>query len=247
MLKTSKNYTVYEIFLLDIIKEAKNTYTYIFTKPKDLSWEEGAHTHLALNHFNEEMGWWEKKNVRHFSICSLMDEDTLRMTTRLPEPCTDFKRELRTAQKGDVFYLFKVGSRLVLRRQDRPLIFLSAGVGLATMRPLIKKFIQNTQGIPSVTSLNVDSSTEYLFYDEMQGYMKQEQKFKQYYVDSRQGFYTTLQELFIDRPTMKEGIFYIVGGDEFLVQVYQELKKIGVSPEDMVFDKKEAFILENLY
>lgn len=245
MLKTSKNYKVYEIVLLDIIKEAKNTYTYIFTKPDDLNWDEGAHTHLALNHFDEEMGWWEKKNVRHFSICSLVDEETLRMTTRLPDLCTDFKQELKTAQKGDVFYLFKVGSRLTLRREEGPIIFLSAGVGIATIRPLVRKFIHHTEGIEKVISLNVDSSKEYLFFNEMEEYMKQESRFKQKYVESREGFYKELDQLFEEDKTLDQGVFYIVGGDEFIIQVHRVLSEKGIQIQQMVFDKKEDFYLEN--
>ena len=245
MLKTSKNYKVYEVYLLDIIKEAKNTYTYIFSKPKDLKWAEGAHTHLALNHFNEEIGWWEKKNVRHFSICSLEDEETLRMTTRLPELCTEFKHELKSAKKGDLFYLFKVGSRLTLRREDRPLIFLSAGVGMATIRPLVKKFIYESEGIKNVISLNVDSSKEYLFFDEMHAYAKQNKAFTQEYVSSRERFYAALESYFNGEPTLNKGLFYIVGSDAFLIQVYHALSKKGVHLEQMVFDKKEAFFLEN--
>lgn len=245
MLKTSKNYTIFTLELLQIIKEATETYTYIFSKPAELTWQEGAHTHLALNKFNETLGWFEKKDVRHFSIMTLENEEMVGITTRIPTVCTDFKKELKKAKVGDLFYLFKVGSRLVLRREEMPIVLLTSGVGIASVRPLIKAFSDDLTGIPRLYHINVDSSKEYLFKNEIEGYQNRI-ALENYFEGSRTDFYNRLDALLSSDSILSSGkaYYYIIGSDEFLFQVRDVLKEHGIKTDQMILDKKEEFYLE---
>lgn len=239
MFKTSKDYTIYKLKLLQIIKEANTTFTYVFSKPEDLSWEEGAHTHLALNRFDEELGWFQKPNVRHFSIMSLESEGFVCITTRLPSPHSDFKDALKKANIGDVYYLFKVGTRLALRRENKPLILLSSGVGIATLRPLVKAYGSNPTGITKMYHLNVDSSQEYLFENEFAKFQEEIENFEHQYVSSRQGFYKELNKLL--KKDVIDAYFYIIGSDEFLLEVREVLSAHHIQDQQLLFDKKEEF------
>lgn len=242
MLNASKSYTIYTIELLQIIKEAKETFTYIFSKPTDLSWQEGAHTHLALDKFNEELGWFEKKDVRHFSIMTLADEQMVGITTRIPVVCTEFKKELKQAKVGDLFYLFKIGSRLVLRRDGKPIVLITSGVGIASVRPLVKAFYDDDTEIPWLYHINVDSSKEYLFKHEFEGYEKKS-SFMNDYTGSRTEFYEHLERLFVleSFENRVNAHYYIIGSDEFLVQVRDVLIEHNISTDQMIVDKKDGF------
>lgn len=240
MFKTSKDYTVYEIKLIKVIKEASATFTYFFTKPKDLSWSEGAHTHLALDAFDEQIGWWQKKDVRHFSIMSLEDEDIVSITTRMPEPHTEFKEHLNDAKVGDVFYLFKVGTRLKLVRVDKPIVLLSAGVGIASLRPLIKAFVNNKAGITKIVHINIDSSGEYLFEEEFNAYELDHEEFSNTYVNSRHDFYLQLNKL-LQSQLVSNGNFYIIGSDEFILAVRDTLREYDIKDNQLILDKKTEF------
>lgn len=243
MLKTSKDYTIYPLELLQIIQEAKETYTFVFSKPIDLTWKEGAHTHLALNRFNETIGWFEKKDVRHFSIMTLENEEMVGITTRLPQLCTDFKKEMKLASVGDLFYLFKVGSRLTLARKSKPILLISSGVGIASFRPLMRAYRDDPSDIAFMVSLNVDSSKEYLFYDELKGY-ETGVPLKSVFAESRAYFYENLKTLLeTDFKEYHNDMFcYIVGSDEFLFQVRDVLQTYDISVRQMILDKKEDFI-----
>lgn len=242
MFKTSKNYTVYEVKLLKIIQEASQTFTYIFSKPKDLVWSEGAHTHLALNNFDPVIGWWNKKDVRHLSIMTLASENCLAMTTRMPEPHSEFKDALKNAEVGDPFYVFKVGSRLRLRRDNKRIVLLSSGVGIATLRPLVKAYEDNQEGIKEIYHLNVDSSREYLFEEEFNQFSDHLANFNNQFIDSRDSFYTQLSELLMDG--YQDSYFYIVGSDEFIVEVTNKLRTFDVGDHQLVLDKKEHIVKE---
>lgn len=241
MLKTSKDYQIYRIELLQIIKETIDTVTFIFSLPDDLLWDEGAHTHLALDKFNEEIGWFDKKNVRHFSIMTLPSEKYIGITTRLRPLCTEFKAELKKASVGDQFYLFKVGSRLTLKREGKPIILLSQGVGIASLRPVIKTFCDDSTNVPRVHHINVDSSKDYLFTNELKEFSKKS-LFSYEYTQSRNEFYTAIKSLLTNKSSelYKEAYIYIIGSDEFLVNVRDYLLCLGISKYQMIIDKKET-------
>lgn len=245
MLNVSKDYIIYPIELLQIIKEASETYTYVFSKPNELSWAEGAHTHLALDRFNEDIGWFEKKDIRHFSIMTMEDEGLVGITTRLHPMCSDFKASMKDASVGDTYFLFKVGTRLALRRENRPIVLISSGVGIASLRPLMRAFVNNTEGISSLHHITIDSSGEFLFNDEIQEYSNNP-LFSNEYTNSRAEFYAALRNVFSGNSNKyyKDAFIYVIGSDEFLFDVRDYLLGCGVTYEQFILDKKSDFLLE---
>lgn len=146
-----------QVKIIDIIDEAKGIKTYLLEKPENEIWEEGSHIHIGIVGFDEgELP--NKSLVRHMSIMTLPTEKKLGFTTRVQENPSEFKEKLSKLHVGDELVTFKIGSRMQLRRYNRPIVLLSMGVGIATMRPLILSFIADTSNIPCLYNVNVDSS-----------------------------------------------------------------------------------------
>lgn len=217
----------------EITQEAPYTWTYKLDSPADFTWEEGAHTHLALEGFNSG----EKPNkslVRHMSISTLPAEDAIGITTRIKDECSEFKFELSKLTVGDSVALFKTHSNVTLKRQDKAINLLSCGVGIATFRPLILEYLSNSTGIDKIHSLSIDSSKNYLFSDIFKHLP--ENKLTAQYVDTRQTYYQEVEQLAQD----KEALFYVVGGDEFLKENISLLRKQGVLDNQIILDKHES-------
>src|SRR5690625_1151370 len=150
---------IYWLKINKIVDENSEVKTYYLDCPEDFTWEEGAHTHLAMKGFNEG----ERPNrglIRHMSICTLPDEGPIGITTRNKDLCSEYKEVLRTLKVGDEVALFKTHSNVPLRREDKNVYLLSAGVGLATFRPLILDYFDRPDNIKQMYSLNIDSSKE---------------------------------------------------------------------------------------
>ena len=225
----------FKVKIIDIIEEAKDTKTFLLERPEEFSWREGAQTHVGIMGFDEG----EKPNkslVRHMSIMTLESEDIIGFTTRIPSERSEFKSRLADLKIGDEVVLFKYGSKIFLRRSNRPIILLSMGVGIATMRPLIKAYINDTNGIPYIININVDSSGEFVFRKELDELVND--NYTNYWVDSRKSFYDTLNQL----PNPKEAIYYVVGSDLFIMNVVHNLRNKGISTNDIVIDKKEELV-----
>lgn len=222
-----------------IIDETPEVKTFLLDCPQDFTWEEGAHTHFALKGFNAE----EKPNrslIRHMSISTLPHEQSIGITTRIREKCSEFKTILKTINVGDEVAIFKTSSNVPLKREGKKVYLLSSGVGLATFRPLVLDYFKRADDVSGVHSLNIDSSTDYLFTDIFTSAADKE--FTAMFVDNRKDYYDEVKKLAAD----KEGIFYVVGSDEFLLQNIEVLRNEGIQDEQMMLDKHERQLPEFL-
>lgn len=215
-----------------IIEETPEVKTYLLDCPEDFTWEEGAHTHFALKGFNAG----DKPNrslIRHMSISTLPNENSIGITTRIREQCSEFKAILRNLEVGHEVALFKTNSSVPLRREGKNIYLLSSGVGLATFRPLTLEYFERADNVNQIHSLNIDSSKDFLFTNIFQS--SPDKKFMSQFVDNRQDYYDEVNNLAKD----KDGLFYVVGSDEFLVQNIEVLYEQGIKPEQIMLDKHE--------
>lgn len=216
----------------DIVEETAEVKTFHLNRPKDFTWEEGAFTHIALKGFNEG----EKRNrnlVRHMSINNVPNEDTVGFTTRIKDFCSEYKTNLKSLKIGDEVALFKTHSNVPLRRENKNIYLLSAGVGLATFRPLVLNYFERRDQIKHLYSLNIDSTKDYLFTDIFKSNAKQ--NFSAEFVDNRKDYYAQVEKLAND----KDGIFYIVGSDKFLIHNIGLLREKGIDSEQVMIDKRK--------
>lgn len=223
---------IYWTTIKDIIDETSNVKTYILDCPEGFTWEAGAHTHFALEGFNDG----EKPNrslVRHMSISTLPEEDGIGITTRIKEECSEFKEILKREGAQRKVALFKTSTNVPLKRDNRPIYLLSSGVGIATFRPLVLDYLKDDSAVASLHSLNVDSTGEFLFDSVFEP--NKEKGFSVTSVTSREAYYEALSLLALDRTAY----FYIVGSDKFLKQNIAVLQEAGIWNERIILDKHD--------
>lgn len=221
---------IYWTPILDVVEEAADTYTFRLERPDGFTWEEGAHTHFALEGFNKE----ERPNrslIRHMSISTLPQEGVIGITTRIKEECSEFKTILRGMALGENVAIFKTYSNVPLKRVGKNVYLLSAGVGLATFRPLVLDYLADGEGVPHLHSLNVDSSANYLFKD----VFTSTDTFTADFVDSRVRYHEAAKTLAQDM----DGLYYVVGSDDFLRETIATLLERGIAREQIVLDKHD--------
>lgn len=223
---------IYWLKIKQIIEETPEIRTYLLERPEDFTWEEGAHTHFAMKGFNEGDAP-NRSLIRHMSISTVPSEDAIGITTRIKEQCSEFKSILRKLSVGDETAIFKTYTNLPLKRTGRKVYLLSSGVGLATFRSIVLNYLHRPDGIPHLHSLNIESSRQYLFPDVVK--TTPDKNFTAQFVDNRQTYYEEVRKLAAD----KEGLFYLVGSDEFLAQNIAVLREQGISDDFMMLDKHE--------
>lgn len=223
---------IYWLKIKKIIEETPEIKTFLLERPKDFTWDEGAHTHFAMRGFNAE----SKPNrslIRHMSISTVPSEDAIGITTRIKESCSEFKSILKQLSIGDEVALFKTYTNLPLVRNGRKVYLLSSGVGLATFRSIVLDYFNRPDGVEHMHSLNIESSKQFLFPDIMKS--ASDKNFTAQFVDNRKAYYEEVQKLAAD----KDGLFYIVGSDEFLADNIAVLRQNGIAVEQIKLDKHE--------
>ncbi|PWU70296.1 dihydropteridine reductase [Gracilibacillus dipsosauri] len=216
-----------------IIEETPEVKTYLLDCPENFTWEEGSHTHFALEGFNAG----DKPNrslIRHMSISTLPYEGSIGITTRIREQCSEFKTVLRNLEVGNKIAIFKTHSNVPLKRENKNVYMLSSGVGLATFRPLVLDFLKRGDNVNQMHSLNIDSSKNFLFTNIFKS--TPDKKFTSQFVDNRKDYYEAVRHLAADK---EDGLFYVVGSDEFLIQNIEVLREQGIKPEQIMLDKHE--------
>lgn len=230
---------IYWLKINKIIEETSEVRTYLLDCPQDFTWEAGSHTHFALEGFNHG----DKPNrslIRHMSISTLPHEDATGITTRIKEQCSEFKTILKNLEVGNEVAVFKTHSNVPLKREGKNVYLLSSGVGLATFRPLVLQYFKLPDNINHIHSLNIDSSKNYLFTDIFSS--APDKKFTAQFVVNRKDYYDEVKTLAAD----KDGLFYVVGSDEFLVQNIEVLREQGIKAEQIILDKHEQQLGEFL-
>jgi ferredoxin--NADP+ reductase len=215
-----------------IIEETPEVKTYLLDCPEDFTWEEGSHTHFALEGFNAG----DKPNrslIRHMSISTLPHENAIGITTRIREQCSEFKSILKNLEVGNEVAIFKTHSNVPLKREDKNVYLLSSGVGLATFRPLVLEYFERADNVNKIHSLNIDSTKDFLFTNIFKS--EPDKKFTAQFVNNRKDYYEEVKNLAAD----KDAIFYVVGSDEFLEQNIEVLREQGIKPEQIMLDKRE--------
>lgn len=223
----------YQVKILDIKEEYKYVYTFTLEKPENLTWEEGSSFHLAMPGYDEgeEVN---KKLIHHLSINTLTDEGNIRFTTKIPIRKSPFKKVLSKLNIGDAVTIFKFKSHMALRREDRPLIALSQGLALSTIRPLIKKFEADNTNIPEFISINVNAKDTHLYesdFENIDGSL-----LVKYWLDDRNDYIAKIKEMAKDKS---KGYFYVVGSENFLLDTLYILKDEGVSMDAIIIDKDD--------
>ena len=229
---------VYKLPIARLVDEALHVRTFLFDIPEGLSWEPGAHCHVALPGFDagDEP---RRELVRHMSVCTLPEEGVLGFTTRLNSSDSEFKRALAGKAAGDELDLFKFGSILRIPDDGRPVALLSQGVGIASMRPLLVDFARRRAAggfanVPQVTSVNVDASDSPIYGRELAALSCE--GLTQRRVAHRAEFESAVRAL----PDPAGTLFEVVGSNGFLTSTIALLRSLGVPDASIVLDKKEA-------
>lgn len=213
-----------ELRILSIINESPSVRTFVLEKPSSWQWAEGAHARFGVM-----IG--DTLDQRTMSVSSLPGDGVITITTRRYASVSPYKAALWEKQVGDTLWVSIPRSRFTLPREDRPVLLLAMGVGMATLLPLVRAHQNDATHITSLMVITVDREIN-LF--------KTIDRLSIVHVHTlnRLSFHKALdQALSRSKP-----IVMVVGSDRLVESVVRTLKAQGLSQLDLRLDKKEAAI-----
>lgn len=211
-------------------QHSEDIFSFDFESPEINTWREGDSAKLYLTVAGEPVG-------RKFSFASLPGEACIRFTTRIKPLRSDFKSSLAALKAGEMVELTAPQGEFALKREQRPIVLLSNGVGIAAMRSLIKAYEADQTGVPVLYQLNVDGSGA-LYEAEFNALAKALTTFQSAYTKNRLDFYHALTEVVkhMENQYEESAYYYAVGSEQFVTDVTAFLNDAGIANIAIVTD-----------
>lgn len=220
----------HQLRLVNIIKHNEETYSLDFDNTAIPQWEAGDSSKIFLSVNGSEVG-------KAFSYATLPDEGVIRFTTRIKAERSDYKEVLSQVNVGQTIEVTEPKGDFKLRRDERPIVLLSNGVGIAAIRSLVKDFEKDQKGIPELYQLNVDA-TGFIYEEEFKAIERRNIGFRSRYTSGRKSFQPALKDCIIDLWNRSEArpYYYVVGSENFVRDTVNYLYEAGFTDEDVIMD-----------
>lgn len=215
------------------IKHDDFTYSFDFKCKDIINWQEGDHAMLIVTIDDSLVG-------KKLSFVTLPDEELIRFTTRIGETPSDFKRALLNLEKGEFIKISEPSGTFRLRRENRPVVLLSNGVGISVMRTLVRRYVKSQNMVTEILQINVDARSN-IFKEEFQQYQKEIPTFKSYYIEHRKSYYSFLYHelnMLYKRHELSP-IIYLAGSDGFVEENTNYLKDLDMPEDDIIIGGKQ--------
>ncbi|WP_281974315.1 FAD-dependent oxidoreductase [Halobacillus litoralis] len=218
-------FTKTELPFIKRYQESDRVYTFLFEKDKDLSWNEGQHGLFTITH--KKM----KDSIRPFSVASSPSEGVVRITTKIDEEPSEFKKALLELEEGmRIKMIGPVGSFYL--KDETPRLFMAGGIGITPFRAILKQLEAegNRGGKPSEL-LYVDSQEAHLYKDELDE-LARDTSIDVHYLSTRNDMYSYIDEFITSHNNNAQ---YFVSGPKSMTNY---LKEKHISKRKI---KKDAF------
>lgn len=215
-----------KITVVDVKHLDNYTKSITFSKPKHLEWEAGANGHFAFKDYDLD-GLVDKTLVRHMSFATLPESGQIIINSRVPGSHSIYKQKLNALTIGDEMYLYGTKNRMPLIRENTHIVLISMGIGITSFKTFLDEYKKDSTNIKSMKSLCVDGHLTYLYKGEYLGTIEST------YCHNQKTFYNLLESLIDTNQS-----FYIVGSDQFLIDVIKKLRESGINKNKIYVDKK---------
>lgn len=219
-----------QLKLIRRIAHNDQTHSFEFSSSQPITWKAGDSSKLYLSMIGDEMG-------KKFSHANAVGDTNIRFTTRIRPKASLYKQRLDQLQLGDTVEATLPSGQFDLRRDNRPVVLLSNGVGIAAVRPHILAYANDDSAVSQLLQFNVDRSGA-LYHREFEKIAKDRPTFSSHYSSNRQDFYDQLDyhlQAIIDKHSASP-LIYVVGSDSFVIATMTHLQDRGIQKSDIITD-----------
>nr|WP_302054940.1 FAD-dependent oxidoreductase [Planococcus sp. CP5-4_YE] len=172
--------------LVESYEERDEVYTFIFKKEEGLTWKAGQHGIFSITHKKI------KKSTRPFSVASAPFENTIKVSTRISEAPSEFKKALLELEPGMKLNMRGPVGPLYIDHET-PALLIAGGIGITPFRAILKEAEQ--QGRHQLQLLYIDSKESFLYKNELDEIAK-DTSITVNYLNSREELYAGM-DIFI--------------------------------------------------
>ncbi|MFF2890155.1 FAD-dependent oxidoreductase [Paenibacillus sp. NPDC057967] len=150
-----------ELLFLSSSKEADDVYTFIFEKDKDLNWQAGQYGLFSITHKKV------KNPTKPFSIASAPAENMIRLTMRIGDNPSEFKKAMLELKQGMTVKMSgPVGAFSI--QDNSPSLLIAGGIGITPIRSILKQIeAEGNRNGRQIQLLYLDSQKSFPYREEL--------------------------------------------------------------------------------
>lgn len=218
-----------ELSFLESYKESEDVYSFLFEKEEGLTWKAGQYGLFIITHKKI------KNATKPFSIASAPTENVVKITTRISDAPSDYKKALLELKQG---MKIKMGGPVgdFNLSDNSPTLLIAGGIGITPIRSILKQIeAEGNKDRKQIHLLYMDSQKSYLFKDELDA-IAGSTSINVAYLDSREELQ---QEIDKFTALYKDNGKYFVAGPKPMVDSLLDYLKNKNIPKQNI--KKDAF------
>ena len=200
-----------------------SAYIFNFTPQKLLKWQAGQQVLLELQLRDKH------RTLQSFPIISAPSENVFKIATKInPETPDAFKQQLMKLKLGDTLNARGVFGHTVIKNYAKDYAFLTAGIGIASFRPILKQLIDSGRLDTKITLFFVGNKDSHYFKDELNDYKMQLKNLEIEYIYKPNRITGQIIVAKLGDKLLKTT--YFIGGSPTIVRNYRRiLLGLGVS------------------
>lgn len=218
-----------ELSFIESYKESDGLYSFVFEKEKDLTWKAGQYGLFTITHKNIKNG------TKPFSVASAPTESVIKITTRVGDNPSDYKKALLELKQG-----MKVGFRGPVGpfylKDNRPSLLIAGGIGITPFRSILKQLEAEGKADENhIHLLYMDSNKSYLYKDELDA-LANHPSLSVSYLKSREDLQQEIDKFITSYKD--NGHYFIAGPKSLADSISADLQKNNISKRNI---HKDAF------
>lgn len=219
-----------ELPFIESIQESEDVYSFLFEKQPDLAWKPGQYGLFSIAHKAVKNG------TKPFSIASAPAENVVRITTRIGESPSDYKKAMLELKPGMKIKMSGPVGGFHLDGATGPALFIAGGIGITPYRAILKDLAGAGNGKGGhIRLLYMDSKKNYLYQNELDD-LAARTSAQIAYLDSREALEREIDAFMAQHKS--SGTYYVAGPKPFVDAIVNGLKNKNIAKSNI---KKDAF------
>lgn len=218
-----------DLVLVDSYKESEDIYSFLFEKEKDLTWKAGQHGLFTIT--DKKV----KNATRPFTVASAPNENVVRLTMRIGDNPSDFKKAMLELEKGMAIKMSgPVGNFYI--KDENPTLLIAGGIGITPFRAILKQMeAEGYNGDQPIQLLYLDSKKTFVFKDELDA-LANNSLINVTYLESKNDLQQEIDEF--TAINKSNGNYFIAGPKSMVDSISTHIQNQNVPKRNI---KKDAF------
>ncbi|SET38986.1 Ferredoxin-NADP reductase [Oceanobacillus limi] len=216
-------FTKKELVFLESYKEVDGVFSFLFEKEKDLAWKAGQHALFTITHRKV------KNATKPFSVASAPAENVIKITTRISENPSEFKKAMLELDKGmNITMSGALGSFYL--DDDSPSLLIAGGIGITPFRSMLKQLeAEGSSDGKQIKLLYLDRNNKHIYNAELDEIAKNT-SITVTYLDSRDNLHKEMDDY---TNHYKNETKYYIGPKSMVDSVSVYLKNKGIPKKNI--------------